>query len=380
MNLRHGHIALLTMAFAAPLVACSSGDEGTDSKTDPNDPATKYGDMAKPCGPLNTGYRGDENCILPPPEGKGFQFHYGPKDYSQEEMNKWLIGPGEEVTDCILIDTPNDRDIYYNEYHARMRPGSHHMLLYVVPNDLPDSDKPQLACNEGLNQRNIFGAQTQILDVKRESDAEENFGLATKLPARQQGIMQLHFFNTDTEHAMLKESWANLIYVEDESTVKQLADPIFFIGGVTMSVALNQRQIIKGRADVPADADPQFRLLIGTGHYHAHTERFSAWTTISGNRELLFEDFDWHEPKLMKFDSVTTRNPSNRETKTYGGRSGAIYLKPGDSVDWECEVYNGDKQQPLTFGNEVYNKEMCNMFGLYAPSVGGPWYGFNLGN
>jgi hypothetical protein len=377
MYLRNWHVAL-TIALAAPLVACSSndGDEAPQtSEPDPKDP-NRWGDAARPCGNLNTGYRGDDNCIQPPPPGRGFQFHYGPKDYTEAEMSKWLIGPGEEVTDCILIDTPNTEEIYYNEYHARLRPGSHHMLLFTIPNDLPDSDQPQRSCNEGFGQRNIFGAQTEVIDVKRESDAPENFGLATRLPARQQGIMQLHFFNTHPTDNMLKEAWANLIYVEDVSTVTQLADPIFFISGVTMNVALGEREVIKGHAIVPPEADPEFRLIIGTGHFHAHTERFSAWTTIAGQKELLFEDFDWHEPEMFRFDSKTVREPSDSAARKNGGRGGAIYLAPGDRIDWECEVFNGDKTRPLGFGNEVYNAEMCNVFGLYAPSLGGPWASF----
>ena len=75
-----------------------------------------------------------------------------------------------------------------------------------------------------------------------------------------------------------------------------------------MNVALGEREIIKGHAVVPEAADPEFRLIIGTGHFHAHTERFSAWTTIDGVREPLFEDFDWHEPELFRFDSATIRD------------------------------------------------------------------------
>jgi hypothetical protein len=372
MYLRHWRIAL-TIALTAPLVACSGsdGDEPSTTQPDPKDP-NRWGDAARPCGNLDTGYPGDENCILPPPEGTGFQFHYGPKEYTEAEMSKWLIGPGEEVTDCILIDTPNEHEIFFNEYHSRLRPGSHHMLLYVLPDDLPDSDQPQRACSQGFTQRNLFGAQTEILDVKRQSAAPENVGLAVRLPAKQQGIMQLHFFNTHPTDHMLKEAWANLIYT-DPANVTQLADPIFFISGLAMNVALGEREIIKGHAVVPEGADPEFRLLMPTGHFHAHTERFSAWTTIDGHRELLFEDFDWHEPELFRFDTQTIREPSDRAARKNGGRSGAIYLKPGDQVDWECEVFNGDKTSPLRFGNEVYNAEMCNMFGSYAPSLGGPW-------
>jgi hypothetical protein len=378
MYLRHWHIAL-TIALTAPLAACSSSDDEStkpgSEQPDPKDP-NKWGDAARPCGNLDTGYPGDENCILPPPEGTGFQFHYGPPEYTEAEISKWLIGPGEEVTDCILIDTPNTEEIFFNEYHARMRPGSHHMLLFTIPDDLPDSNQPQLRCNEGFTQRNIFGAQTEVLDVRRESDAEENIGLATRLPAKQQGIMQLHFFNTHPTDNMLKESWANLIYA-DPAEVTQLADPIFFISGITMNVALGEREIIKGRAVVPEGADPQFRFLIGTGHFHAHTERFSAWSTINGQRELLFEDFDWHEPELFRFDTKTTHQPSDAAARKNGARSGAIYMKPGDSIDWECEVFNGDKTRPLRFGNEVFGAEMCNVFGLYAPSLGGPWSAFS---
>jgi hypothetical protein len=237
MYLRHWRIAL-TIALTAPLVACSGsdGDEPSTTQPDPKDP-NRWGDAARPCGNLDTGYPGDENCILPPPEGTGFQFHYGPKEYTEAEMSKWLIGPGEEVTDCILIDTPNEHEIFFNEYHSRLRPGSHHMLLYVLPDDLPDSDQPQRACSQGFTQRNLFGAQTEILDVKRQSAAPENVGLAVRLPAKQQGIMQLHFFNTHPTDHMLKEAWANLIYT-DPANVTQLADPIFFISGLAMNVAL----------------------------------------------------------------------------------------------------------------------------------------------
>jgi hypothetical protein len=53
-------------------------------------------------------------------------------------------------------------------------------------------------------------------------------------------------------------------------------------------------------------------------------------------------------------------------------------MKPGDKIDWECAVTNNDVSpnspapytaQAITFTNAVYTGEMCNMFGLYAPSL-----------
>jgi hypothetical protein len=367
MNVRHG-LTLLTIALSAPLAACSS-DDGT---SDPTTPDNEWGLAAAPCN-IESGYAGDEACIMPPPKDMGMQFHYGPRDYTKAEMDKWLIRPGEEVTDCILIDTPNETDIYFAEYHARMRPGSHHMLLYVIDGaDLPDSDEPQLNCREGLNQRNLFGAQEPYTDVKRPSDAQENDGLAVQLKAKQQGIMQLHFYNTTKDQVMLKEAWANLIYA-DPATVTQLGDPIFFIGGVGANVQLNQTEIFKGRADVPSTATPDFRLVIGTGHFHAHTSRFTAWTVIDGVRELLMEDYDFKDPALIRFDSTTKNTMPEPDSVRAGGRNGPVYLKPGDAIEWECEVTNNDKPAGLQFGNQVYDAEMCNMFGMYAPTIGGAW-------
>jgi hypothetical protein len=37
-----------------------------------------------------------------------------------------------------------------------------------------------------------------------------------------------------------------------------------------------------------------------------------------------------------------------------------------------------DGDVPLGFGNEVYTAEMCNVFGMYAPTVGGAWRAVNM--
>src|SRR5689334_21722050 len=39
---------------------------------------------ADPCN-LHSGFAGDEYCIFPPPEGKGIQIHFGPKNYTDQD-------------------------------------------------------------------------------------------------------------------------------------------------------------------------------------------------------------------------------------------------------------------------------------------------------
>ena len=334
---------------------------------------------------INSGYEGDEQCIEPPPPGTGFQFHYGPSDYNNpEEVKNYTLGPNQEVTDCVYFPTPNETEVYFNEYHSRMRPGSHHMLLYIQTAALPETgptDAPGTCSLAGeLQTTNLFGAQTATLDVKGLSAAPENAGLAVRIPAKQQGIMQVHFINTGTK-PILREAWANVMYV-DKSKVTQLGNPIFFIAGTTMDVSKGQTVTIHGTAAVPDTADPDFRLIAATPHYHTHTSRFTVTATISGETETILDNFPvMHtlpEPQLVPYDSVEKNPVPDVSARSNGASSGIVHVQPGDRIDWYCTVTNDDQPNPITFANAVYTGEMCNLFGLYGPTIGGPWQAPNL--
>jgi hypothetical protein len=308
------------------------------------------------------------------------QLHYGPKDYSdQAEVARYLLMPGEEKTDCVFVKTTNDSVVYFNEYHGRMRPGSHHMLLYVRGETVPDSVGPE-ACKQGLDTRNLFGAQTEKIDVKGVAGGSPEYaGLAVKLEPHLQGVVQMHFINTGSE-PILREGWANFVYTP-EAEVKMLGDPIFFIGA-RISVPPGATQVITGMAasyDALVEGiespPPHVNLVGGTGHFHANTVRFTAWKVSAGERQVLIEDYDWHDPALMQFSS-TRKNPlPDPEAKMAGGYSGIVSIGPGERIEWECEIVNNTNPPvTLTFGNEVYTKEMCNMFGMYTPTVGRAWW------
>jgi hypothetical protein len=183
--------------------------------------------------------------------------------------------------------------------------------------------------------------------------------------------IQLHYINTGTE-PVLREAWVNVVYT-DPADVKTLMEPIFFLAGVAMNIAPNTEKIIKGTGYASKD----LRVIGATGHFHAHTVRFSAWHVTGGQRNLIVEDYDWHEPSNFQFDSVHMNPAPDPVKKTAGGWSGILNVKQGERIEWECHVIN-DSNVTLTFSNEVYTGEMCNLFGFYAPSMGGPWSAYNL--
>ena len=68
--------------------------------------------------------------------------------------------------------------------------------------------------------------------------------------------------------------------------------------------------------------------------------------------------------------SSLIKNPAPDPVKrTPGGVSGILNFEVGDIMEWECEVDN-TSDNVLTFRNEVYTGEMCNVFGSsVAPST-----------
>ncbi len=345
--------------------------------------------MTIPCD-IHTAYPGDNLCILPPDAAQGFQFHFGPKNYAdQNEVNKYLLQPGEEKTECVFTPSVNKATAYIQEYHSRLRPGSHHLLNYVQPAPAggPITSAGPGPCNQNQNFRMLFGATSEKMDVARASPGAENEGLAVQLGPNQQVALQLHVINA-TSKPSLREAWANFRYA-DPKTVTELGDPIQFTAGVVSSIPVGTTVINKGSATVPASAAPDFRLVAAIPHYHAHTTKFVAYKIINGVKSLLLEEFGTlgvpTEPTLVAFDSATTNNLPDEATRTPGAFTGIVHLQPGDSIEWECTQTNngiGANGQtfttPLQFTEQVYTGEMCNLFGMYAPTTGGSWSGFGL--
>jgi len=288
------------------------------------------------------------------------QLHYGPKNYDDpEEVAKYLLMPGVEKTDCIFVKTPNDVEVFHAEYHGRMRPGSHHLLVFTRSSPMADSVAPE-ACNQGTDSAMILGAQTPTIDIDNtRGAAPENEGTAQRLAPHAQAVIQVHYLNTSSK-PMLREAWANVIY-RDPSTVKTLTDPIFFLAGIGANIRPGTTHISRGQAT----ASREMRLISATGHYHAHTVRFSAWSVIGGERNQILEDYDWHEPREWRFNSGTTNTLPDGVGPEGGSLNGVLMANPGDEFQWECEIQNRSTST-LTFSNRVYDGEMCNVFGFYA--------------
>jgi hypothetical protein len=110
------------------------------------------------------------------------------------------------------------------------------------------------------------------------------------------------------------------------------------------------------------------------------------WTPAG---QLILEQFGAldkpYEPFTVEYDSEVQNAPPDEASRTPGAYSGILHLAPGDTIDWECTQTNdgiGANGETFTtslqFTEQVFTGEMCNLFGIYAPTTGSSWDAFGL--
>lgn len=356
----------------------TAGDEGATGETggaqdidcdaDPHNAACIDTHVRGQCG-IDTGFPGDEACLLPPPPGEGIQIHVGPEDYGDpDEIAKFIFEPGMENSLCWSLDIPTDEDIYYQGYVLSGRPGTHHIINtgYTTPN--PEASIGVFTrCRGGSAGTSDEIAETQIPGASkpympRFAVAPENEGLGYPIAANMPMQSDMHYFNY-TDEPILREYWLNLYTIPAEQVTEQ-PNRIRGYGGITWfgAGAIQPGTDTVYNYKCPIEADGRITALLG--HTHSHAVRFTAWVARSnGERLKVFESFDYLEPKIYAYNSVEENPPlGDPEDGIPGAYTGILEVNAGDELEWECHVINDD-DVPLTFTNFVDTGEMCNIWG-----------------
>jgi hypothetical protein len=313
---------------------------------------------------LDSGFPGDEACLVPPAPDKGFQVHVGPTDYADAaQVQQFLMEPGGESSECFFKKTVNDVDISYMVFEFSGRPGTHHIINTLLSEDLP----------EGFGTcRSFVGGMTNIGSLGGASKAHmppmpiapENENLGIPLSPRTQAQHDMHYFNL-TEEPILREFWMNIYYV-DPAVADERPNRIRGMGGLEWNfspIAAGTHKVYPYECPIVGDG----RIIQLLGHTHAHGVRESAWVRRAGGEQVkVFEQYDYLEPQIFMYDSLT-ENPMFSSASP-GAWSGLLDVKDGDVLMWECEV-NNDSAAALRYTNEVETGEMCNIWGMTVGST-----------
>jgi hypothetical protein len=357
---RWAQVSWAALAVAAWSAGCGSGSPSSSAAVTHGgaDAAVAPSVGADGC-PVNSGYVGDERCIAAPPAAMGFQMHYASMDYTNPTSEApYVLPPNSEDVDCYYLKSPNTTDVYVGGYQYSLREGSHHFNVDINTTAQADGLAP---CGANDNAPGLLGGTTIPVDDERTDPAPENAGLAVKLPANSQVVLNFHVINTSSK-PILREAWANYFYM-DPSEVKGFRGNVFLIGGLGYQITPGTKKTYT----YSCSPDRPTRILSLYAHMHAHSDRMTVWKVSGGQPSVVYETYDWASPTALKYDTVHTNTMPDRATQTPGGATGPLVVQPTDTIQWECEVDN-TSDVTLTFRNEVYTGEMCIVTGVMVPA------------
>jgi copper type II ascorbate-dependent monooxygenase-like protein len=246
----------------------------------------------------------------------------------------WSIPPHDEIYQCERLTV--DRDMYIRAFHATTPLGSHHSVLTVGS---PDGADGATICGAGNNRpAMIFGAGVATNAIELPP------GVAMKVPAGQQLLLNLHLYNTDTQAPLEGVSTVEVIEV-DPSEVEHEAEVVLMGRTLGLTVPPGPSTQI-GRCVMNGDVT----LFMVNPHMHKLGAHMKVVAERAGQEELVLHDdiYDFNEQSIYPIDPVE--------------------MRVGDAVRAECGYLN-DTGETVIFGDSS-DDEMCFATTYRYPAFG----------
>jgi hypothetical protein len=275
---------------------------------------------------------------LPPPP-QGFQLSLSP----------FTIAPNYEREFFLYHRVGNTSDIFVNRIEMRMRPNSHHFLLYtldpgipslIVPRqdeirDIRNADgTPNVINMLAMGFHTFFaGTQTPNYDYRFPS------GVALRVPAHTSLDLNSHYVNR-TNAPLTGEVYANL-HTIPASSVQRVARTLN-LNNTEITLPPKTRTTL---SKVFTVRDSAMHVFMLTSHMHERGERFVI--RIKGgprDGEIVYSTADWAHPEIVSFPQP-------------------IVLQPGEGLMSEI-TWNNTTDRTIRFGL-TSTEEMGIIFGYY---------------
>jgi hypothetical protein len=267
----------------------------------------------------------------------------------QLKVDSFSVSPGAERELFVYRRLGNATDLYVTRIQSRMRPGSHHLLLYTF-----DDSRTAFPCNlrppanavrdvrntdGSLNIVNMLpmachvyfaGAMTQDFDYRFPP------GVALRLPANTSLDVNVHYVNRAPIN-LAGEAFANL-YTADRSQVQTVARTLN-LANTSFSLPPKQRTTV--RTVFPMSV--RTTVLGLTSHMHSMGERYEIRVRrANGTETAVYVNTDWEHPDFTNFDTP-------------------IVLQPGDALV-SVVTWNNVTNRTIRFGL-LSSDEMNIIFG-----------------
>ena len=274
-----------------------------------------------------------------------------PAEGFQVTTGKFDVAPHFEREIFVYRKTPITTASLINRIHFKMRPNSHHLVLYLFDPSTPTATLPKLDEFRDLRDsagNYIQGTQNQMnyhqfLSGSMVQEDEYVFpdSVALYLPKSSAIDFNTHFINR-TGDTFSGECYANIYYAPDPAKIKYLAQTLFLI---QQNITLPPHKVTVVTYTEKNQTTTPWNVFMLTSHNHEWGEKFQI--KIAGglrNGEIVYESTDWSHPLIKRFDTP-------------------IILKKGEGLQ-SVVTYNNTTDRTISFGLTSQD-EMSVVYGYY---------------
>ncbi len=277
--------------------------------------------------------------LAPPPVGKGFQVG----------LTKFQVAPNFERELFVYKRLGNTEEVYVNRFEIKMRPNSHHFILYDFNDQIPSNFKPAVDVVRDIRRPDgildfglmvpmayhvfVVGTQTPHFDYQFPD------GVALKIPQDYSLDFNSHYVNKQGI-PIDGEVYVNLYTVPETSVTKTAI--ALNLGNNTLNLPANQRTT----ATKTFIFNEKRSIYSLTSHTHQLAELFII--KIKGgirDGEVVYTNSHWSHPPQINFDPP-------------------IIINAGEGLISEI-TYNNTRNHAVKFGL-TSEDEMGIIFGYYV--------------
>ena len=256
------------------------------------------------------------------------------------------VPAGTEVQHCYYFKLPSDVDLEVVHFQIKYLAGSHHMNLFQSDGDVPDHDEECFGPVDFSSATNPHGYDLIVGSQQSDLDWTLPEGVAFKLKAHRQILLQTHYVNATTQAtpANVGKVRINLETAPDPSKITAHMGTMF-ANNVNIKIPPHESRSFSTTCDLPAAA----QIAALTGHFHSRGRTFSVNVAPDGSdpTDEIYRSRAWSEPPFTVLP----------EPRTVPANGGLFYT---------CD-YQNDTDQTITFGPHVETQEHCNLFAYFYP-------------